>query len=163
MALTLYIKLAWRNIWRNRKRTWITASSIGFAVFFACVMQSMQLGSYERMIENSVRFYTGHLAILQQEYWDEKILDNSFKLSELHGLGFKNEHVEVAVPRITSFALASNGQKTKGVIMAGIDPDREAELTFLDDKIVAGQYLIDKGVMIGEGLAGYLKAEAKAT
>ena len=78
--MKLYIKLAWRNIWRNPKRTWITASSIGFAVFFACVMQSMQLGSYERMIDNSVRFYTGHLAIHQNEYWDEKILDNMLSI-----------------------------------------------------------------------------------
>ncbi len=163
MSLTLYMKLGWRNIWRNRKRTWITASSIGFAVFFACVMQSMQLGSYDRMIENSVRFYTGHLAIHEKEYWDEKILDNSFSLSGLQDLDITNGRVEVSVPRLTSFALASYGEKTKGVIVTGIDPEKEADLTFLDDKIVRGEYIRDWGVMIGEGLSDYLKADVGDT
>ena len=66
--MRLYIKLAWRNIWRSKKRTWITASSIAFSVFFACLMQSIQLGSYENMIDNSVRFFTGHIGIHQQDY-----------------------------------------------------------------------------------------------
>ncbi len=157
MGIKTYIKLAWRNIWRNRKRTWITASSIGFAVFFACVMQSMQLGSYERMIDNSVRFYTGHLAIHQTEYWDEKILDNSFFLADVQSIALGEDQILVSVPRITSFALASHGDKTKGVLVNGIDPEKEARLTYLNNKVVAGEYLITEGIMLGEGLANFMK------
>ena len=66
----MYFTLAWRNIWRNRRRSVITISSIIFAVLLACVMRSMQLGSYERMIDNAVRFYLGfiqvHSAILNR-------------------------------------------------------------------------------------------------
>jgi len=153
----LYLKLAWRNIWRNRKRTWITASSIGFAVFFATIMQSMQLGSYERMIDNSVRFYTGHLAIHQNEYWEEKILDNGFDQTSLTEIEIQNDAIDVAVPRLTSFALASYGGKTKGVLANGVDPVLEDRLTYLENKLVAGSYLTGKGVLLATGLAEYLK------
>ncbi len=159
----LYLILAWRNIWRNRKRTWITASSIGFGVFFAVLMQSMQLGSYQRMIDNSVRFLTGHVAIHQEEYWDEQILDNGYEISLLNDLKYNSELVDVAVPRITSFALASFKEKTKGVLVNGIDPEKEARLTLLDKKVTKGSYLTGEGVIIGEGLAEYLKVDVGDT
>ncbi len=153
----LYLKLAWRNIWRNRKRTWITASSIGFAVFFASFMQSMQLGSYQRMIDNSVRFYTGHLAIHQSDYWEEKILDNGFAHKSLMDLDIDQTKLDVGAPRLTSFALASFKDKTKGVLINGVDPALEADLTYLDNKIKSGTYMTGKGVLIGGGLSEYLK------
>ena len=78
----MYLILAWRNIWRNKRRSYITIASITFAVLLACVMRSMQLGSYERMIENAARFYTGYIQLHQNGYWDEKIIDNSFTYDE---------------------------------------------------------------------------------
>ncbi|MCR9252784.1 MAG: ABC transporter permease [bacterium] len=155
----LYLILAWRNIWRNRKRTWITASSIGFAVFFAILMQSMQIGSYDRMIDNSVRFLTGHLSIHQVGFWEEQILDNGFEISSIDQLTFDDLEVEVAVPRIASFALASYLDKTKGVLINGVDPKKESLLTYLDKKVTKGSYLDKDGVIIGEGLADYLKID----
>ena len=154
--MKLYTTLAWRNVWRNRKRTWITASSIGFAVFFACIMQSMQLGSYERMIDNSVRFYTGHIAIHQEDYWDDQVLDNAFPLSQIKDLSVNQELIVANVPRISSFALASYKDHTKGVLVNGIDPKGEADFTYLDQKLTQGQYLEQEGIMIAEGLADYL-------
>ena len=155
--MKMYLTMAWRNIWRNRKRTWITASSIGFAVFFACVMQSMQLGSYERMIDNSVRFFTGHLAVHQQDYWEEKVLDNSYRKEELQQVDWQQQPIEISVPRISSFALASSGEQTKGVLVNGIDPTQEARLNGLDDKVVEGHYDLNGGALIARGLAEFLK------
>lgn len=154
--MKLYFSMAWRNVWRNRKRTWITASSIAFAVFFAVLMQSMQLGSYERMIDNSVRFYTGHLAVHQEEYWEDKVLDNSYEMDALSKLNLDADQVEVSVPRISSFALASHGENTKGVMVNGIDPEKESLLTLLDKKLTQGDYLKEEGIMIAEGLADYM-------
>ena len=74
----MLFKLAWRNIWRNKRRTIITIVSIVFAVILSSLMRSMQLGSYERMIDNSVRFYTGYIQIHKLGYWDEQVLDNAF-------------------------------------------------------------------------------------
>ena len=156
----MYLILAWRNIWRNKRRSYITIGSITFAVLLACVMRSMQLGSYERMIENAARFYTGYIQIHQKGYWDEKIIDNSFVYDEsLIELVESNAGVEAVVPRVESFALASYGQKTKGSLIIGVDPDKENTLTRVKEKIVAGEYLKadDKAAMVAEGLAKYLK------
>ncbi|MDH5400322.1 MAG: ABC transporter permease, partial [Cyclobacteriaceae bacterium] len=134
-------KLAWRNIWRNKRRTLITVSAIAFAVFFSSVMKSMQLGSYARMIDNVTRFYTGYIQIHTNGYWDDKTLDNSFEnvpglLEEVTDRKF----VQVAAPRLESFTLASFGQQTKGALLLGVDPDLEHRLTSVKDKLVDGQY-----------------------
>jgi ABC-type lipoprotein release transport system permease subunit len=155
----MYLILAWRNIWRNKRRSYITIMSITFAVLLACVMRSMQLGSYERMIENAARFYTGYIQVHQNGYWDEKIIDNSFTYDEeLIKTVESTEGVEVAVPRVESFALAAFGSKTKGSLVIGIDPEKENSLTRVKDKIVDGEYLTgnDKSAMIAQGLAEYL-------
>ena len=156
----MYITLAWRNIWRNKRRSIITIVSIAFAVLLACVMRSMQLGSYNRMIENAARFYTGYIQVHKNGYWADKTLENSFINNEgLLGTIDGVAGVEVAVPRLESFALASYGTKTKGSLVLGVDPEREDQLTRARSKIVAGQYLqpTDKAVLIAAGLAKYLK------
>lgn len=158
----MYLRLAWRNIWRNKRRSAITIISIAFAVILACVMRSMQLGSYNRMIENAARFYTGYIQVHKNGYWQDKTIDNSFThdenvLSTINAI----EGVEVVVPRLESFALASYGTKTRGALVMGMEPGAEEQLTKVDEKIVAGKYLDpeDKAVMIGQGLANYLKLD----
>ena len=156
----MYLILAWRNIWRNKRRSIITIFSIAFAVLLACVMRSLQLGSYDRMIENAARFYTGYVQIHQNGYWDDKTLDNSFMNDdELIITIASTKGVEVAVPRLESFALASYGTKTKGALVLGVDPEKEDLLTNVKSKMVAGEYINpeDKSVMIAAGLAEYLK------
>ena len=156
----MYLTLAWRNIWRNKRRSLITIVSIAFAVLLACVMRSMQLGSYNRMIENAARFYTGYIQVHKNGYWADKTLENSFvNDTGLLAMIDRIAGVEVAVPRLESFALASYGTKTKGALVLGVEPEREDLLTRARSKIVAGSYLQahDKAVLIAAGLANYLK------
>lgn len=156
----MYLTLAWRNIWRNKRRSFITIGSITFAVFLACIMRSMQLGSYERMIENAARFYTGYIQIHENGYWDDKTIDNSFDYnSSLISRIEETPGVLVAVPRVESFALAAYASKTKGAMVMGVLPEKENELTLVQDKLVEGSFLADddKSVVISQGLAEYLK------
>lgn len=156
----MYLTLAYRNIWRNRRRSLITILSITFAVFLACAMRSMQLGSYDKMIENSVRFHTGYIQVHKNGYWDDKVIDNSLALDSALLQSINSvPGVDAYVPRLESFALASHESQTKGALVMGIDPEREHGLTLLKDKLVEGEYLglNDDGAMIGQGLANYLK------
>jgi ABC-type lipoprotein release transport system permease subunit len=156
----MYLTLAWRNIWRNRRRTGITLASVGFAVFFSCLMQSMHLGSWEKMIDNAVRFYTGYVQVHRQGYWHERSLENSFVWRPaLQQLAARQPGVRAVVPRLESFALAAGARRTRGALVLGIDPEPENTLTQLKKKLRQGRYLQhrDKAVLVAEGLARYLR------
>lgn len=131
------LKLAWRNLWRNRRRTLITSASIFFAVFFALLMRSLQLGSYDHMYKNAIESYTGYIQVQHKDFWDEKIVDNTFSYDqEFEQQILGDENVEATIPRFESFALASNGPQTKGVLVMGVDPDREMHLSRVLDRMV---------------------------
>lgn len=153
------IKIAWRNLWRNRRRTFITAASIMFALMIALVMRGFQIGSYERMVYNVVHAYSGYFQIHANGYQDEQILNNAMEESdEVKNLIAKYPNVE-ASPRIESFVLASYGTQTKGAMLVGIDPEAENNLTSVADKLIDGEFLTsdDEGALISSRLAAYLK------
>jgi ABC-type lipoprotein release transport system permease subunit len=153
------IKLAWRNLWRNRRRTIIAISSIIFSVLLASWMRSMQEGSYDSMIENVVKFYSGYLQVQDTAYWEERTLENSMEVSpELMREIDKLNDVTLVSHRLESFALAANHQHSKPGMVLGIEPEAENRITEISKKIKAGEFLQpgDKSVVIGKGLADFL-------
>lgn len=163
----MLLKLAWLNIWRNKRRTFITTTSVFFAVLLAVATRSMTDGVYENMIHNIVSFSSGYLQIHQNGYWDEQSIDNSFEVDEqLYQELLKNPKVTHIMPRLETFALASYSEKTKGVLILGIDPTKEKEVNNLHEKIIEGQYIEtvnDNAVVLGEGLASQLKLRVNDT
>ncbi len=132
-----YFKLAWRNIWRNKRRTMITAASIFFAVFIAIVMRSFQLGSYDHMINNFVESYSGYIQVQHHEYWEKRGIDYTIEFKDTILNKMEDiPNVKAVVPRLESFALASSGENTKGAIVMGIDPEKENRMTAARDKLV---------------------------
>lgn len=128
-------------MWRNRRRTLITAASIFFAVFFALLMTSLQTGSYDYMYKNAIESYSGYIQLQQENWWDEKTIDNTFDYSEeTDDLLLADENVMATIPRLESFALASSGSTTKGVMVLGVDPVKEVHLSDLNQNRVS--YLI---------------------
>jgi len=157
-----YIKLAWRNLWRNKKRTLIAAASVFFAVILALLMRSMQTGYYDYSIDASVRMYTGYIQVHGKDYYEKKSLDESMVVDQKHLTELKNTlGVNLIVPRFETYTLISHGNKTKVVQVTGINPELENQLTSLKKKIVSGNFLSDssKGIIVAEGLAEILKVE----
>lgn len=153
------IKLAWRNIWRNKRRTLITAASVFFAVFLAILMRGFHMGAWLNLIDNVLHSYSGYVQIHAKDYWENKTFDYTFQYNDSVFANVKeNKQVEKLIPRLESFSLASSGNKTKGVIVIGIDPDAEKNFSRYNKFIVQGSYLAnnDKEVMLGERLAKFL-------
>jgi len=160
--MSTYIKLAWRNLWRNKKRTFIAAASVFFAVILALLMRSMQTGYYDYSIDASVRMYTGYIQVHGKDYWEKKSLDESMVLDKKHLTELKNTAgVNLIVPRFETYSLISHGNKTKVVQVTGINPELENQLTDLKKKIVSGKFLGDssKGIIVAQGLAEILKVD----
>lgn len=129
--------MAWRNLWRNRRRTLITVASVFFAVFFALIMRSLQLGSYDHMFRNVIESYTGYLQVQNQDFWDTRTIDNVFQHnSDLDRIISNDDNVLASIPRFESFALVSSGALTKGVLVMGIDPEKEKYISDVKSKLV---------------------------
>jgi len=130
-------KMAWRNLWRNRRRTVITSASVFFAVFFAMIMRSLQLGTYDSMYKNIIESYSGYIQVQNEEFWENKIVDNVFNnTAELQSRITEDKNVEDLIPRFESFALASSGSRSKGVMVMGIDPEKEKLLSDVESRLV---------------------------
>ncbi len=130
-------KIAWRNLWRNRRRTIITSSSIFFAVFFAAIMRSYQLGSYDHMINNFIESFTGYLQVQNVKYKDNPLIDNSFVYDDSIAFAIsKIDKVVSVTPHLESFTLASSGTQTKGVAVIAIDPVKEKNFSDPENKLV---------------------------
>lgn len=155
----MFIKLAIRNLARNKRRTLITAASVFFAVFFAILMRSLQLGVYDNMINNIVGYYHGYGQVMHQDYWEEASLDNTlldtpeFRDSLLQISGVAN-----VLPRVQTYALASAGEISKGVLVTGIQPESEHHILNIEPKLIKGQYFSakDQSVILGEKLAEFM-------
>ena len=129
--------MAWRNLWRNKRRTLITVASVFFAVFFALIMRSLQLGTYDHMFRNVIESYTGYLQVQHEDFWDNRMIDNLFPYTrDLERDILTDKNATVVVPRFESFALASTGNLTKGVLVMGIDPEKESFLSDVEGKLV---------------------------
>ncbi|MCB0655630.1 MAG: ABC transporter permease [Saprospiraceae bacterium] len=156
----MLLSLAWRNIWRNKRRTLITAASVLFAVLFSSVMQSIQRGTWDHMVDNVVNYYYGYIQVQGKKFWDDRSIDEVIdRQTLLEQVPDRIKEDYPLVPRLESFALASGGNRTQGALMIGIDAAKEDQLTGLKGRISQGDYWESspEGILVGEGLAQNFK------
>lgn len=161
----MYLKLAWRNIWRNRRRTFITLASVFFAVVLSSMMMSIKNGVYDKMIDSVVGGHTGYVQIHSNGYWEDRNLDMSMSVqNDLIDVLKQESGVKNFTSRVESFALVASDELTKGALVSGVDVEDGKRLYQLDERIVEGAYFDgSKGVLLGDGLADYLQVSVGDT
>ncbi|AJR09236.1 ABC transporter permease [Photobacterium gaetbulicola] len=154
----MLLKLAWRNIWRQKKRTLLTASALALALALSLFMRSLQEGTYANNIENAARFYTGLIQLQHPEFAESHSIDDLLVMDEsfLQPV-LANVHINRVLPRIESFALAASADKSKGVMVLGVDTVAEDSYSGISNRLIRGAFLApdDQQVLVGEGLARY--------
>ena len=159
--MSIDVKMAWRNLWRNPRRTILTIGAIAFASLLLVFMLSFQFGSYETMINTSVKINTGHLQIQGAEYQDKKSIRLVVPEPEkMVALIDKIPQVAAHTLRAQTFSLISSDQRTYGVVVTGIDPAREAGVSRLKSLIRQGEFLSDDNsdqALVGRLLARNLR------
>ena len=153
----MIFKIAWRNIYRNKKRSLITITSIFGALFLIILMRALQFGFYDKLIETVVESYAGYVEIHADGFWDNQNLDNSMEVDQSLINDIKSvEGVENIVQRLQTFSLISMGEKTKGGVINGINISEEQKITDWSKKMVSGSFDIgDDEIIIGKGIAEY--------
>ena len=158
-----YMKIAWRNIWRNTRRTILTVLAIGFGVALTVLTRGTQFGMYSQIVDFNISLSVGHAQIHRAGYWDKKTLRNTFEASEVDIGGVAAiPHVETVSPKLNVEALVAVGDdQSSGAMLNGVIPSREAGITIVDETIIEGSYLSDddmSGAIIGATLAKNLDA-----
>ncbi|HUG24488.1 ABC transporter permease [Piscinibacter sp.] len=156
-------QLAWRNVRRNPRRSAITVASIAIGLAALTFVWAFIDGMNRQMIENSTRFLAGDVQVHLKGYHDDPTLDLAMPQVEPVLAAVRAEpSVAAAGVRLEGKALASRGDKSRGVVVVGIDPRREPEVTSLLSAVVRGRPLADDtpGVLIGEQLAETLGLDA---
>ncbi len=159
------VTMAWRNIWRNPRRTLLTVAAIAFACILLVFMLSFQLGSYDTMINASVKIHTGQMQIQAKGYQDsQEIRDVVADPDKAGALLDRVPQVAAYTYRARAFALVSSESRAYGVMVEGIDPEREARVSTLADIVREGDYLPAEpagdepaGALVGKLLASNLK------
>lgn len=155
-AWPVFLLIAARNILRNRRRTAITAGGTAFGIVAFVFLFSYFDGFGEALIENSTRYVTGHVQVersgFRQDYAPELAFDGAQALQQLRAA----PEVAAAAPRVQAQALASSAAKSEGILLVGIVPEVEREVTFIHRTLVEGKPLVsgaDRDILIGRQLA----------
>ena len=153
----MYFQLAWRNIWRNPRRTAVIMTAIIIGVWSMIFLNALMRGMESDMIKNSISTLTGHLQIHHKDYRNDPVIENSM---------YNTKALETALnkvlppgvhwaARIRVNAIAANARHTSGITLVGINPVPEAKTSFIGHAINQGRYLKpeDKyGIIVGQAL-----------
>ena len=153
----MYLQLAWRNIWRNPRRTAVILAAVIIGVWSMIFLGALMRGIAVGMVKNGIATLTGHIQVHHQGYRDDPAIENSM---------FNREVIEKALSdslppraqwasRVRVNAIANNARHSSGVTMVGIDSLAEAKISFIGSAISKGSYLAQddsNGILIGQAL-----------
>jgi len=153
--------LAWRNLWRNYRRTLIMLAAITVGVWAMIFMTALMRGMVDDMLHNGIRNLPGEVQIHHPKYRDDPSINNSISLPDdklLNALQTKN--IKAWTTRVRVPAVISSERDTRGVTLIGVEPDNELKISFDIDNIIEGRFLTDNddtGLVIGKKMAERLE------
>lgn len=155
--------MAWRNLWRHWRRTWLTVGAMIFSNGLLIFAMSLQFGSYDMMIDNSLQSYSGHLQLQHPRYLDDPKMRYAVDDIAATAARLRRELGLASIsPRATGFALASSEERSYGLQIIGVDPAHEPLVSTLPGLVKQGRYLESGAVgeiIIGAALARNLKVK----
>ncbi|HKK66229.1 MAG TPA: ABC transporter permease [Clostridia bacterium] len=166
--MNFYLKMAWRNIFRNRKRTFLTGLIIGIGLASIMFTDAIVVGMKENMIQSVTSSFIGdaqiHYEGFQDSYDAKKTIENREQLlSRLQ----QDEAIESITERTAGFGTISSPSDINSILIYGIDPSRERPISKVDEAIRKGSYFNPQqnggeqfgGVLIGSKLAERLEVK----
>ncbi len=155
-TMTIVSRLAWRNLWRNHRRTLIMLVTIAVGVWAMIFMTALMRGMVNEMVRDAVRVLPGHVQIHHPAYLDDPNIVNSISVPDAKLLEVLNGPDVVAwTSRVRVPAVVSSARESRSVTLLGIDPVTESRVSFVAGDIVQGRFLEDgddDGIIVGRKL-----------
>lgn len=159
--MNITLRLAWRNLWRHPRRTWLTIGAMVFSNALLVFMISLQFGMYDLMIDNTLKSFTGHVQVQAPGYKDEqKIRQVVPNADEIAGTLRTELGLDTIAVRSAAFALLSSEDRSYGVQLFGVDPDYEPAVSSIPGLVGEGRYPATRDaqeIVVGDVLARNLK------
>ena len=166
MNLFSLIKIAWRNIWRNKLRSLVVIISIIFGLLGGIIMIAMSYGLNEERMNNAVDTYLSHIQIHNNSFSEYYNINHTIDNLNLIEEALNNdERVISDTKRIVLNGMLSNSNGSYGIQVKGVDPDTEIKVTNTYDKIIDGEYFKskrDNTILVGKKLADRLNLKLKS-
>lgn len=159
--MNITLRLAWRNLWRQPRRTWLTIGAMVFSNALLVFMISLQFGMYELMIDNTLKAFTGHLQVQAPGYKDDakmrQVVPNADDLANR----IRDElNLDTVTVRSAAFALVSSDDRSYGIQVFGVDPVNEPLVSTVPGLVREGRFADDRNaqeIVVGKVLARNLK------
>ncbi len=159
--MNIILRLAWRNLWRQPRRTWLTIGAMVFSNALLVFMISIQLSTYDLMIDNTLQAFTGHLQVQAPGYKDDLRLRQVVPdVTSLAGLLRRELGLETIAARGAAFALASSEERSYGLQIFGVETQFESLVSTIPGLVAEGRYLKDPDaaeIVVGRVLARNLR------
>jgi ABC-type lipoprotein release transport system permease subunit len=159
-------RIAWRNVWRNGRRTGVVVSAIAVGLAGTVVSMAIQFGMVIQMVETAIATDLGHIQIHARGYEDDPGLDRRLDDGGAAGVAALEAAADGAdplvwAPRVRSDGLLTSPRSSAGVRVLAIDPAREARITVVADSVVEGAYLDGerRRILLGEALGEHLQVK----
>ena len=158
----MLLKLSWRNIWRNKRRSSIVLGSIIVGVIAILFMDAFMVGWMNQMLRNQINLNTSHVQIHKKGFNDNKVTQNFMPVyKDVENIIKENKNITHFSRRTITFGLLSSASNSSGVYIYGVDYEKEGNVSLIKASIVEGTYLTgnDREVTIGTKLAEKLDVE----
>jgi len=159
--MNIVLRLAWRNLWRHARRTWLTIGAMVFSNTLLVFMISFQFSMYGLMIDNTLQVFSGHMQVQAPGYNDDQKMRQVVPAVQPLADQLRRElDSETIAARGWAFGLASSEERSYGIGIYGVEPEFEINVSNIPGLIKEGQYL-ERGdaleVVVGTMLARNLR------
>ena len=166
--VAVYVRIGWRNLWRNRRRTAVILTAIVLGVWSMLLLGALMRGLAQEMVDNGIRTLTGHVQIHAAGYRSDPVAAHA--ITDPAAVTATVDRVLGGAPwdarwieRVRVPVVLNTARHTGGATLVGIDPKREPELSFIGPKAIADGRFLEPGetdgIVVGRALLDEMESE----
>ncbi|MBU2472196.1 MAG: ABC transporter permease, partial [Bacteroidetes bacterium] len=152
----MLLKLAWRNIWRNKRRSLIVVTAVVIGLVSLIFTDSLSVGMIRQMLDNQIGSHISHIQIHKNGFNDNKIIQNCIPdYEKVETILQSDPSISHYSKRVVTYGLISSASNSSGISIIGIGPKEEENITIIKKSVVEGEYFSGKkrDIVIGKKLS----------